>query len=184
MRNSRDCEKIFRDVLARASVTAGGTARQHAVGIFQRDRKSVDLLFHDKFRAGKLFAEFPDFRQIKHVLQALHGNFMRHGGKFGRGSASDFDCGGILVAQVGKCRFQFPQFPHERVVLVIFDFRRVGIVISVAVVFDQTAQFLYALSHFIEIFEICHTFILLAKWGFKILLCYFTPKCPEFQLSM
>ena len=149
--------QVFGDVLAHVAVAARGAAHEHAVFIFKRDRKPVDLGLHNVGSVREPLAhapvEIPQLLKGERVLQALHADLVPHLGKQALRLPAHARGGGVRPLILRVLCFQRQQLPLEHIVFVIRYVGGVFHVILVAVEIElvrQRVDFLFCLQFFVH----------------------------------
>ena len=166
-------------VLAHHAVAPGGGPNQHAVFVFQATGKTVDLDFYNIFRLEARLphpaVKVPQLVKAESIQKALHLDGVAHLGKPAAGGAAHMLGGRSLGHQLGEFGFQFAQFLGQSVVFVVFQLRRVLVVVKAVVIFNDSAQFLRA---FFGLFQFqTNSLLFCCREGAGFLLLY-TIKTP------
>ena len=144
-RDRANCTQVGGDVLAHASVAAGGTAHEDAVPIEKRHRQSVDLeLAHEVevVAAGALQTAQPRSQLVggKNVVERQHGRRVLDGRKqLGTLAAHALGWAGRRD-QIRESLLECAQLEHQAVVLGVRDGRTIKHVVAVVVIRDLAAQ--------------------------------------------
>ena len=137
-RDVLDGFEVFRDVLAHLTVTACRTADEHAVHIFERDRKAVDLVLDNVLRLsdGILHTgiELAEFVKRENILQAFEWVGVRHLGKPAARRAADPLGRRIRIRKFRVLGLERTQLTLHHVVLVVGDLGRVLVIVFFVVI--------------------------------------------------
>ena len=166
-RDRADRADILRHVLARHAVAARRAARIHAVDVFERHRKPVELRLDD---VDRVFDDGPhaavEVAQLllrKGVVQAFHRHGVRDGCKRVVRRAAHAVRRRILRFEFRKSRLQIFEAAVQHVVFVVADFRRVLGVVLFVVVFDLLPQ----CGELLLCLFLCHEFSPFSVPGFR-----------------
>ena len=138
-------------VLAHLTVTACRTADEHAVHIFERDRKAVDLVLDNVLRLsdGILHTgiELAEFVKRENILQAFEWVGVRHLGKPAARRAADPLGRRVRVCHLRMLGLERAKLTLQHVVLIVGDLGRVLVIVFFVVIPQLLPQSGNLLTH-------------------------------------
>ena len=159
-RNGAHRTQVFADIFAGDAVAAGGALPEHAVPVFQRNRKAVDFGLH---RVGGVLHRFTHTAVkihqcllIKNILQRAQRNRMRNRIKGIFGMAAHPDRRAVGMTVLGILLLQIHQTVEHAVILVVLQLGGIQIVVQMAVILQLLIKsvhlFLNILAHCVSSF--------------------------------
>ena len=150
-RDVLDGFEVLGYVLAHLTVTACRTADEHAVHIFERDRKAVDLVLDNVLRLsdGILHTgiELAEFVKRENILQAFEWVGVRHLGKAAARRTADPLGRRVRVRHLRMLGLERAKLTLQHIVLIVGDLGRVLVIVFFVVIPQLLPQSGNLLTH-------------------------------------